>query len=355
MILVLFEDSGCYNLWPLTATIPLYAVKIGPFRVFELWSKLLGIEKVALFCRRGVEEYVDWILNAVDRRNIPVNPDSLDEEILAVNSSYLPLSEALDNARRLRDYKGNVILHRGGRPLMIRASRLIAENLPEALRGVLENELLLSFMGSFEDLPVTGRGEVSSLAEVPGLMEELLVTSLRVRGEGMILVEEGARVEEPVSLKPPVYIGGNVYIEPYTVIISSSIEGPARVSGYIDNSLIGAYSEVMSSRIEKTLLVGANVLGPYSSSTGLDVRAMGFASRVMPSSSLINRALVGITSRVYGVFTGELGSGRVFKWGKVERLHLDSAVEELRKLLLSFGRLPSDYEISYLSEVLERR
>ena len=196
---------------------------------------------------------------------------------------------------------------------MIRASRLIAENLPEALRGVLENELLLSFMGSFEDLPVTGRGEVSSLAEVPGLMEELLVTSLRVRGEGMILVEEGARVEEPISLKPPVYIGGNVYIEPYTVIISSSIEGPARVSGYIDNSLIGAYSEVMSSRIEKTLLVGANVLGPYSSSTGLDVRAMGFASRVMPSSSLINRALVGITSRVYGVFTGELGSGRVFK------------------------------------------
>jgi len=166
-------------------------------------------------------------------------------------------------------------------------------------------------------------------------------------------VEEGARVEEPVSLKPPVYIGGNVYIEPYTVIISSSIEGPARVGGYIDNSLIGAYSEVMSSRIEKTLLVGANVLGPYSSSTGLDVRAMGFASRAMPSSSLINRALVGITSRVYGVFTGELGSGRVFKWGKVERLHLDSAVEELRRLLLSFGRLPSDYEISYLSEVLE--
>jgi len=354
VILALFEDPGYESLWPLTATAPLYLLKVGPYRLYELWGHALGVNEYALFCRRELEGFIDWLLNRVEGRGVEVNPEQLDDDVVAVNAAYLPLPDAAKVVRELMSVAGNVIAHRGGRPLAIRATRTTASSLAEAMRGVLESELLLSMMEAFEDIPVAGRGEVSSIEGLCSHLEELLAAALESLGRGGVVVEEGARVEEHVVLREPAYVGRGVVVEPYSVIEGSSVEGPSRVGGYLSYTLVSAYSTVYVSRLERTVLAGANVIGPYSSSVGGGARALGFAARLMPSSALLGSSAVGVASLVSGLFEGRLEDGSAYEGGRIRRVTRDEAIGALRHQLSQFGRLPSDYELSFIERALGR-
>ena len=365
MILAFFEDAGYRALKPLTLTTPVYFLKAGPLRVFQVWARLLEVDRVALFTRREVGGLVNWIANVQEGLGCEVCPEDLDDEVLALNSALLPLAGAVEEVKRIKELRENVLAHKGGRVLAVKVSAPYANTLAEVLRGEVQPELFYTLFETLRVIELPQLPDVTGPEDVLARLDELLSLSIKLAGEvergdveegvvidergGPVLVEKGARVEAPAKIRGPAYIGRGVKVVALSRVSAPSVEGPGVVEGVLEECILEAYCTVRGAYLRRLIAARNSLMLPFSAAWGRGARIVGMFSRLMPSSALINESRTGVGSKLYDKLEGELRGLAELRGGQERKLSLESVVRDLRSYLYAeFGRLPSDFEIKVM-------
>ncbi len=350
MILAFFEDRKCIkDFRPLSNLYPVYVLKIGPLYLYEIWAHLLGINDVILYGRERNVLFAKWFIN----KNVGVLLKDVNEEILALNSGVLPSPNLRDALIKVIGKTGNIIFHRMGRVVAFKVGRGFSLTIPQMLSGVFEPETLFNFIESTSviELPDIIENTPSNLiANIGELINLSLRLYLKDKGEELedngVYIEKGAKIDEPIKIVGPAYIGKDVTVESFSKIREASIEGPSVVDGTIKNSIVMRES-VISGHLENTIAPHCTIFAPMSSSIGLGIRLLGFYVRVMPGGHLIGDIRVGSGSEIYTVVRENIEDLSLVDKQTILNLDRGYVIKSLRSYLYKeHGRLPSRYELS---------
>mgnify|MGYP000223939362 CR=1 FL=1 len=361
MRLAFFEDGAWRFLEPLTSVKPLFLLEVGGRRLYEYWAEALKPDGVALYVRDELSGLYTWLLRVREERDVEVNPETLEGETLAINHSLFPLPRALELAGKIVGWPGNVLVHRGGRVLMVKVTASFAGTLAEILRGEPTPELFLNLLESTTDVPFPDAPEASGPGDVLRYSLEVLSSlKSRIEGEveegvvmdtrrGTVVVDKGARVESGARLVGPVYLGPGVVVRAGSRIESCTLHSNSIVGGVLEECVAGPYCVAPDTRWRGLLTPGYAEFAPLTVAWG-GVSVVGYATLVAPLSSLEGDCRVGTGCEIRGRFAGSLPPMKRFDEGRVEDLDRASVGRRLRRLLEGFGLLPSDYELRLLKK-----
>jgi len=218
-----FEDTNDKGLFPLTATRPAAALRVGILRISEKWALRLGTSKVGFQTRRYLQQRFPDL-----EADLNINGQLLPDEQLIRAIENLPDNGVLISAENIcLVYKGNKSqeIKFDGKPLLIQR--------PFHIFKYNGREIKIDF-----DLITANRNSAP------------LSKTNTVIGEHAIFLEEGAQVECCIlnATAGPIYIGKNAQIMegsmvrgPFSIGEGSNIKMGSKI--YSDTTL-GPYCNV---------------------------------------------------------------------------------------------------------------
>lgn len=256
--IIIFEDPTFEAFWPITATRPLWSLRVGMLRIFEKWERSLRVSLSFYSTRRTV-------LASFLRRTRNTREVTPGTRGIWINAALLPpetsevelLFENFAPGDRLVDDRGRLMMGYLEYEDFLRAYMDGADGhpLPEGfhvLRGWgdvfrfhreqfffddMRLELPRDLQGEFQHTP-TVLGDALHIA--PGVrMEGPVVLDSR---NGPIHIEEHVRIEPFVVLEGPVYIGPHSVIRSHSHLKDTSIGSTCKVGGEIHASIFQEFS-----------------------------------------------------------------------------------------------------------------
>jgi UDP-N-acetylglucosamine diphosphorylase/glucosamine-1-phosphate N-acetyltransferase len=264
--LALFEDSHWQNFVPITLTKPTFDVKVGAKSYFEEYERppefLVTREPLAATTR-------------LKHTSSLVNPHAMDADTVFINGLLHPGAVNLD---KMSNVSHTFVITCGQRLLVGRLGKKGGEYLADCVEtgkkinlkkieteksnelglqdaeGLLSNPWdIISHLENSLSLQ-TARPERSNSAEVP--------QSVRVLGQGQVVIENGAEIEDGAVLdasKGGIFIGSQAHIAPsriigpayidrmsqlkqFTIVESSYIGYNCRIAGEVEHSIVSDHT-----------------------------------------------------------------------------------------------------------------
>ncbi|MCS7110430.1 MAG: putative sugar nucleotidyl transferase [Candidatus Caldarchaeum sp.] len=250
MIACVFEDAAVENLWPLTATRPVYDIFIGTSTLLEkITSKLSGISEVVLFTRPYLQKIV-----SEKYVGFPVNRFIEDDEFLLINGRAVVNKEAAQIIQGISH--GHVLKSRESVVAVRTKASKISEQVLQSLSGSISSAELLSLGEHVVEAPVPAISFPWDIIQLnaPLLHEEARGDPLKSNVKGIVFKVGECEIEENVVLdgrKGPVMLGEGVIVESF-----SRISGPCFLG---DGTKVFSGSSVSGSSIGPVCRVGGEV------------------------------------------------------------------------------------------------
>ncbi|MDW8063841.1 MAG: putative sugar nucleotidyl transferase [Candidatus Caldarchaeum sp.] len=250
MIVCVFEDQTVENLWPLTATRPVFDIFLGTSTLLEkITSNLSEIGKVALFTR-------PYLQKTVSEKHVgfAVNLFIEDDEVLLINGRAVVNKEA---AQMIQGLGRGIVLKSGESVVAVRTkSSRISEKVLQSLSGKMSSLELLSLGEKVVEARVPIISFPWDIIQLNAslLREEARGEPLESHVRGLVYRVGECEIEENVVLdgrKGPVMLGKGVVVESF-----SRISGPCFVG---DGTRVFSGSSISGSSIGPVCRVGGEV------------------------------------------------------------------------------------------------
>ncbi len=394
-IFVIFEDDLYESFWPITATRPLWALRVGMLRIFEKWEMSLRSSLYFYSPRRSV------LASFLRRtRNTEAVPEG--REAIWINAALLPpetseiemLLEQFSRGDRLVDERGRLMIGHLDYEDFLRAymEGTPGHPLPETFRVLrhwgdvfryhreqffyddMRQEFPRQIQGDFRQAPLVF-GDALHIG--PGTrMEGPVILDTR---NGPVILQENVVVEPFTILEGPVFVGANSVIRSHSHLRDTAVGPTCKVGGEIHGSIFQEFSNKQHAGFLGHSYVGAWVnIGAGATTSNLK-NTYGTVRIELPSGtvdtgtpflgSLIgDHAKIGIQS---ALTTGSaIGVGTVYARTRfspkripsfvllreegAEIFRLDKAIEVARRMMHRRNVVMSDEEERVLRQVFER-
>ncbi|MDW8084140.1 MAG: putative sugar nucleotidyl transferase [Candidatus Caldarchaeum sp.] len=224
MIVCVFEDKMVENLWPLTATRPVYDLLLGTSTLLEKISTHLGqAEELILFTRPYLEKIVS---EKYPELRVNIVPEG--KEVLLINGRAV-LNHAI--AEHIRNLSLGQALKTKETVVAVKTlSSNVPENFWETLSGAVTTDELLRLSKDIIEMPsfsISYPWDIISYNET-FIESEARGEPLKENVKGTVLKLGESEVEENVVIdgrKGPVVLGENVVVESFSKIIGPCFLG----------------------------------------------------------------------------------------------------------------------------------
>ncbi len=274
--LIIFEDAGYQNLFPLTLIRPVFFLRSGARPLYSVLVHLFDGYQPFLFCRPEIEnlaaESAVYPVNTFNGRhadetiliNGRIRPDErLVDALKLANSDVVVMSENVDIAAvkvagKLTDEQFQDLMN-GDLPAFVNKAQRQFEKMKVSIPAYnflwdLVNDIHRSIAADFSQFSKEGTEyKIADGSDFPGAAlinggnilvsegVEILPGSVLDASEGPIILDRDVRIE------PHTYVTGPTYIGPQSILVGGKIQacsvGPVcRVGGELEESIIQGYS-----------------------------------------------------------------------------------------------------------------
>ena len=386
----LFEDGYAEYLIPLTYTRPVFELRSGIYTLrerIEATLKKAGLTNSLelLLVRNELAEPYSRILRRYKINEIPYP----DEELILINGRLILTDDILNI---ISIPKSNLVLTHGREILLIKLSRHIVKEMGEVLSRPLGDEVLNLLKRSVEVVEVSKPMLIRALWDLLDMNKKLIeldlslsdITSFRqgnsktyCAGEvsekavlndksGPIVIERGAVIEDFAYVEGPSYIARGCRINDHSHVSNCSLGPKTTISGYVEQTIIQGYSDVMpytflrTSYIGEWVLIGPNVaitdvkltLGSIKFKVDDVVVDTGFMelgsfigdlAKFASGTTIFPGKIIGVASQVIGIVDRNIPSFTLWHgYSKSSRkLELDKVLEIYKRYAYLKEEMPS--------------
>lgn len=267
MRIILFEDEGYKNLFPLTYTRPIFALRCGARTMYEKIQDIYKNTKISVLVREYLVEKTRVSFPNCDVNELPakdeetvlvlngrtiLNKTVLGEEgVLISNGEIIGLKTKFRNIKNIiKKYNGIVYTHdlKNIANKLNNELTLDAEILNYPWEFVLKNEEEIE--RDFKLIRVSSKGSIDKRSIIYGKRAQVyLGDGARVEGgvvldarDGPIWIGKKSVVRFPSILEGPCFIGSETRIDGARIRKGTSIGNCCRIGGEIEKSIILDYS-----------------------------------------------------------------------------------------------------------------
>ena len=390
----LFEDGYAEYLIPLTYTRPVFELRSGIYTLrerIEATLKKAGLTDSLelLLVRNELAGPYSRILRKYRVNEIPYQ----DEELVLINGRLVLTDDILDI---ISLPKSNLVLTHEREILLIKLSRRIVKEMGEILSKPLGDEVLDLLRRSVEIVEVSKPMLVRALWDLIDMNKDLIEIDLSLsdiasfrRGDskiycageisekavlndkkGPIIIEKGAIVEDLAYVEGPSYIARGCRINDHSHVSNCSLGPKTTISGYVEQTIVQGYSDIMpytflrTSYIGEWVLIGSNVaitdtkltLGSIRFKAGdvaIDTGFMelgsftGDLAKFASGTTVSPGKTIGVASQVIGIVDRNIPSFTLWHgYSKSSRkLELDKVLEIYKRYCLLYTS-PSPRDLS---------
>ena len=266
MKIIIYEDAGYANFYPLVYLRPIFDLRCG---IFTLREKVVNKFPNTTICLDPREILTDVVAEKYGRDRL-ADIGAIQEDVLLVNARTILTGnrdEYIGEERAARAASGDVLW------AFVKAETLaelegetaaeIAENAADRCGSDETNDILLEYpwdlvLQNSEQICAdfanykerAGRYRLSSHVAVTGSREDLYVadeaevqpfTYIDCR-EGPVVIESGAAIRAHSSIEGPAYIGLNTHLMEARIREGCTIGPVCRVGGEVEESIIHGYA-----------------------------------------------------------------------------------------------------------------